>query len=111
MLLAYIVFGFLIAGLSAYGLVVFAEVEWKGAGARKAKEIGLGERFTSAHGVKSAPPQPETSPANGGRQDHGTKLKRAGAQFQWGEFTLRELEERLTRDTQALNSEAWKREA
>lgn len=111
MLLGYIIFGFLIAALSVYGLFVFAEVGWRTGGVGRGKESVPGKRFMPAHRVKSASPQPKALPANTARKDRETELNGAGMEFQWGEFTLRELEERLTRDAQGLSSEAWKREA
>lgn len=127
MLLTYLLFGVFIAGLSVYVVFVFDAARWRAAGARKADENVPRDRFTWAEGVKSAAPNPKPLRASASLQGHDlerattvlsldlelhdeTEVKGDEKEFQWGEYTLRELEERLTRDTQTLNLEGWKSE-
>lgn len=127
MLLTYLLFGVFIAGLSVYVVFVFDAARWRAAGARKADENVSRDRFTSAGGVKSAARHPKPVRASASLQGHDlerattllsldlelydeSELKDGEKEFQWGEYTLRELEERLTRDTQTLNLEGWKPE-
>lgn len=101
MLLTYLLFGVFIAGLSVYVVFVFDAARWR--------------------------PNPKPLRASASLQGHGlerattllsldlelydeSELKGGEKEFQWGEYTLRELEERLTRDTQTLNLEGWKPE-
>ena len=94
MLLTYLLFGVFIAGLSVY--VFFSKPK-----PLQASASLQGQDLQRATTLLSLDIELYDE----------TELKGGDKEFQWGDYTLRELEERLTRDTQTLNLEGWKPES
>lgn len=93
MLLTYLLFGVFIAGLSVYAF------------------FSNPKRLRASAGLQGHDLQRATTQLSLDLELYDeTELKGGDKEFQWGEYTLRELEERLTRDTQTLNLEGWKPE-
>lgn len=123
MVMAYILFSFSLAGVSAFAFFVFGESSWRPMAARKTEGNISTDQFTSVEGVDSEAVTPERLRADATEHGDGlervvpllslydeTEFKGTAEELQWSDCTLRELEARLTRDAPTLDSEDWKRE-